>query len=116
LPLLDDLLQASSQFQEIAAVTPLRLVSPDPNSLYRLSPTLPPEAQKLRLEAVATAGILELTFYLDGVPLARLDAPPYETWWQLTPGRHQVWAEARSTAGEQLTSPTITFEVRAGEE
>lgn len=115
--LLDDLLQASQQATEIAAASPLRLVSPDPNTLYRLSPTLPAEAQKLRLEAVAEgAGLLELTFWLDGELLARLDIPPYETWWQLTPGRHQLWAEARTTAGEQVSSSPITFEVRAAGE
>jgi penicillin-binding protein 1C len=117
LVLLDDLLQASSQVEEVAAVAPLRLVSPDPNTVYRLSPTMPAEAQKVRLEAVATAGVVELTFYLDGVALAQVEVPPYETWWQLTPGRHEVWAEGRSTAGERLTSPVVTFEVRAaGEE
>jgi hypothetical protein len=116
LALLDDLLQASSQGEAVAVVGPLRLVAPDPNTIYRLSPSLPAEAQRVRLEALATAGVVEVTFYLDGTALARVDEPPYETWWPLAAGRHEVWVEARSVAGEVLTSPVVTFEVRAGEE
>ncbi|MFQ5435639.1 MAG: penicillin-binding transpeptidase domain-containing protein, partial [Anaerolineae bacterium] len=88
---------------------PLSIISPDQNTVYRLSPALPPDAQKLRLEAAVDGRFPALVFWLDGAPLATLTEPPYVVWWQMSPGTHQAWV----TAGDEATSRRVTFVVRA---
>lgn len=113
LTLLDDLLLAAETSQEtaVAASAPLRLVSPDPYTIYRLSPSLPPDSQRLRIEAVSTADLHDITLWLDDAPLKTFTDPPFETWWPLAPGSHRVWAEGRHADGTAVTSPAITFTV-----
>ncbi|MCA9936710.1 MAG: hypothetical protein KC415_22400, partial [Anaerolineales bacterium] len=118
--LLDDLLLASGSQGDGAAAqsqAPLRMAAPDAQTLYRLSPTLPPEAQRLRVEAVAaSADLREVTLWLDGEPLATLTAPPYEAWWPLAVGEHEVWATAVTLQGEAVRGTAVTFTVNASEE
>ena len=52
-----------------------------------------------------------MTFFLDGQILERFNGQPFETWWQLFPGTHQVWAEGTRASGEIITSQVVTFEV-----
>lgn len=94
----------------------LRLISPDPNTIYRISPTMPLDAQKLRFETIGGANFSQITLWLDNEPLATLTEPPFETWWPLTPGQHTAWAEGRDSSGAQTTSPAITFEVRGADD
>ena len=115
LVLLDDLLLTSEQERQTAAA-PLRLISPDPNSTYRLSPAIPLTAQKLPIEAVTAANVQEMTVWVDGTAVATLTAPHFQTWWTLEPGLHQIWVEALAGNGERLQSETFEFEVLAVEE
>jgi membrane carboxypeptidase/penicillin-binding protein PbpC len=103
---------ASTSSADAASANGLRLISPDPNTIYRISPTIPLESQKLRFEAVTGANLSQVTLWLDSEPLATLIEPPYETWWSLDPGQHTAWAEARDSSGAQVMSIKITFEVR----
>jgi penicillin-binding protein 1C len=96
--------------QALSANT-LRLISPDPHTIYRISPSLPLEAQKLRFEAIAGANFNKITLWLDDEPLATLTEPPFETWWPLTPGQHTAWAEGLDNSGASLKGELITFEV-----
>ena len=84
--------------------------------VYRLATELPREMQRLQLQAVAEAGLVDITLWLDGQVLGAFSGPPYEAWWALEVGSHQVWATAQTLAGEQVISETITFEVRMSEE
>ncbi|MEJ2749508.1 MAG: hypothetical protein P8183_16630 [Anaerolineae bacterium] len=90
----------------------LRLISPDPHTIYRISPALPLSAQKLRFEAVTAANLSQITLWLDGEPLATLTEPPFEAWWPLSPGQHTAWADGLDSHGNQRKSSTVTFEVR----
>lgn len=108
LTLLDDLLSASDQVRTDPAA-PLRLVHPDPNTIYRLSPTLPLSAQRVQMEAVTSANWQEVSLWLDNGRLATFTTPPYQAWWTLVPGRHTAWVEGVSANGETVRSAEVTF-------
>ncbi|MEZ4644145.1 MAG: transglycosylase domain-containing protein [Chloroflexota bacterium] len=119
LTLLDDLLQAGGGTETAVATATvtttlptLRMISPDPNTIYRLSPTLPAAAQQVQLAALVPPTVAELTFWLDDVPLATLSAPPYEMWWPLVIGEHRVWVEGWDGNGSALHSEPVSFVVR----
>jgi hypothetical protein len=114
LVLWDDLQQASNiarSDQGLDQTIALHLVSPDAHTLFRLSPTLPSSAQKLRLEAVSQIGMAELTLWVDDTAVATLTAPPYEGWWQLAVGEHVAWANGRDAFGNPITSEPVPFVV-----
>ena len=114
LELLIDLEQASSLAlaeDDAANRIPLRLIAPDPHTLFRLSPTLPTTAQKVRLEAVSPIALQDVTLWVDDEVVATLVAPPYEAWWQLKPGDHAAWVNGRDAQGNLLTSEPVFFTV-----
>lgn len=108
--LLDDLLLANVAVGETTAA-PIHLISPDPQTKYRLTTAVPAAAQKLPVEAVAAAHMQTITLWLDDAPLATLTSPPYRVWWPLTPGVHTMWAEGVDEGGTAVQSERITFEV-----
>ena len=111
LALLDDLLVASAAGSQPETAA-LRLIYPDPNTIFRISPTLPRQTQQVRLAAVANAAIHQVTFWLDDAPLATVNQPPFETWWPLSPGTHRLWVEGRDASGETVRTEIVQFEVR----
>jgi hypothetical protein len=76
-----------------------------------LSPTFDAGAQRILIEAVGEPGLREVTLFVDGQPLATLSAAPYQAWWALTAGEHQVWAEGVGQDGERVASSLVTFTV-----
>ena len=114
LPLYSDLVSSSPQAQVelLVDTAPLRIVAPGDRTVYRLAPELSSELQRLHLQAVAETGLRDIALWLDGRQLAAFTGPPYETWWTLEVGTHQVWATAQTPAGEQVISETVTFEVQ----
>jgi penicillin-binding protein 1C len=108
LPLLADIPQASE-----ATVQPqITLISPRPNTAYRLDPAFDASAQKLLIEAVAGAGVTQVTIWVDGIPLTTLDVSPYQVWWQLSVGEHLFWATGMTVNGETVTSNVVTITVQ----
>jgi len=91
--------------------TLLRMVSPAAYSTFRLSESMQAEAQRIRLEAVSSVELRSVTFWVDGELVARLDEPPYQTWWTLTAGQHQVWAEAERENGEIVSTEPVVITV-----
>ncbi len=89
----------------------LEISAPAAGSIFHLSPEFASDAQRIRLEAVGQPGLSKITFWVDGVQVARLESAPFQTWWRLTPGEHRVWAEALTQEGEKLSSPIILFTV-----
>ena len=108
LPLLADIPQASNAATQLQ----IALISPRPNTAYRLDPTFDASAQKLLIEAVAGAGITQVTIWVDGVSLATLDASPYQAWWGLSVGEHRFWATGVTVNGETVTSEVVTITVQ----
>jgi penicillin-binding protein 1C len=108
LPLLADLTHTN----EALSQPQIALISPRPNTTYRFDPTFDPSAQRLLIEAVAGAGIGQVTIWVDGTPLATLTASPYQAWWQLSAGEHRFWATGVTTNMETVTSDSVTITVQ----
>jgi len=90
---------------------PLRLLEPDPYTIFELSPLLPREAQAIRLTVGAPPGAQQVTYYLDETPIGSADTEPWVVWWPLELGQHQLTAETTLTTGETLRSQPIPFTV-----
>ncbi|MEK6754209.1 MAG: PBP1A family penicillin-binding protein [Chloroflexota bacterium] len=101
LPLLDD----------ENANSGLTLTSPTDNTTYRITPDLDLLAQQLALSTLTDSILAQVTFFVDGIPLATLSAPPYQTWWVLSIGEHRFWAEGVTTSGEVVKSNVVTITV-----
>jgi 1A family penicillin-binding protein len=89
----------------------LVLISPDPNSVWRLAPALPAGSQRLRIAARTTVALAELTLLADGVPVASLENGPYEALWTLAPGPHTFQAVGVARDGRRYESETIYIQV-----
>jgi 1A family penicillin-binding protein len=87
----------------------IMMTSPDPFSVFRLSPALPLGDQRIEVAArpAEETVVAELTLYVDGEPLARLTAPPYRSVWPLAPGVHAFHAEGYDATGRRLTSEPV---------
>jgi len=48
---------------------------------------------------------------MDGNLLATLSSPPYQAWWSLIVGEHQVWAQGLDVNGEMVKSDIVTITV-----
>jgi len=96
-----------------AAEGGLVIVSPDPGTVYRLSPTVPAAYQSIRVVArpAEKMTVMEVTLYADGEPLAVLDAPPFEAIWQLVPGEHIFLARGVDSEGRSLRSAPVSIHV-----
>lgn len=89
----------------------ISLLSPQPNSVYVLSSDFSGDAQRILLEAISSVALEEITFWVDGELVAALDSAPYEAWWILTLGLHEVWVQGLTIMGEIVSSEILTFEV-----
>ena len=92
---------------------PLLIASPAPNARYRLSTALPAESQRVPLTVHPGFGVLprEVTLLVDAEVWAVLDRPPYQSWWPLRPGQHQVQALVLDASGNRWASPVVRFTV-----
>ena len=107
LPLLVDFEQNNVSNQ----ANSLALISPTPNTTYRITPKLDLSAQQLSVEAVASQSFSKVTIYVDGNPLQTLSAAPYQAWWTLSAGEHRFWAEGATASGETIKSDVVTVTV-----
>jgi membrane carboxypeptidase/penicillin-binding protein PbpC len=89
----------------------LRIISPDAATVYIVSPRLPVENQLIPLRVAAAGALRSVTFYLDGAVVETVTSAPFEAWWALAPGTHQVRAEARLEGGEVVESEAVEFRV-----
>jgi membrane carboxypeptidase/penicillin-binding protein PbpC len=107
LPLLIDYAQAlentSMQHNQLV------LLSPPPNTTYRIDPNFDPSAQQIQIEVAAGSGISQVTIWVDENLLATLSSAPYQAWWSLSAGEHRFWAEAADANGEIVKSDSVTI-------
>jgi penicillin-binding protein 1C len=96
--------------------SPLRIISPAQNTIYRLSPSLATQAQRIHIAALCDTKVNVISFWMDGEEIAQANQPPFETWWPLEVGLHQVWAEAQTTDGGFISSEVVSFKVTTGED
>jgi penicillin-binding protein 1C len=109
LPLLIDYSQALENSS--AQQNQLVLLSPPPNTIYRIDPKFDPSAQQLEIEVAAGQGISQIEFWVDGSILTTLSSAPYQTWWSLSVGEHHFWAQGVNANGETVKSAIVTITV-----
>ncbi len=90
--------------------------SPDANTIYRLSPSQPAESQRILIAVGSDQTLDQVTIWLDGISLKSFDVPPYQVWWSLEVGTHEIRAEGITPEGESIFSDTIHFEVQPAQE
>jgi 1A family penicillin-binding protein len=90
---------------------PVVLAYPADGSVFRLSREVRAEDQALLIEALPSSTVLFAELYVDQIPVARLESPPYRAPWPLTPGVHRVSARAVDAAGNDVWSATATVTV-----
>ncbi len=114
LPLLADYSDSVSLLansQEQITNSTLVLLSPHPNTAYRIDPNLALSSQQLQIEVTAAQGISQIEIWVDGNLLTTLSSPPYQAWWTLSAGEHRFWAEGINASGETLKSAVVTITV-----
>jgi hypothetical protein len=108
LPLLPEVFASQGAKTESEA---LIIASPDAYTIYRISPELPLDAQRLRIVIVALPGLRDVTIYLDGVPFTQIAAAPFEVWWVLEEGDHVLYATGITADGWEAKSDDRPFRV-----
>jgi penicillin-binding protein 1C len=94
-----------------AASGSLRLLLPDPYTVYQLTPQLPFEVQRIRLATTVPPETETITFWMDGVPLETISSDDYWVWWTLVPGQHTLHVTAQMLDGSTQTSDSLRFSV-----
>jgi len=89
----------------------LQITSPDPNTIFQISPRLPRESQQIPLRVIAGQPLNAVTFILDGLTLGTVSAEPFEWWWALEPGAHTLLAQAQLASGGTALSDAVSFVV-----
>jgi hypothetical protein len=89
----------------------LVMISPEPDSTYRISDKLALSDQQLPIETAAGQGVTSISQWVDGRQLGSSASAPYLLWWQLAPGTHQFWAQGVSSDGETVKSNVIQITV-----
>lgn len=96
---------------EPAAAASLQIIFPADGSIFRISANFAREAQRIQIQAVGQTALQPVSLWLDGILLVQLDQAPFQTWWALQPGIHQVWAQVILPTGEVVASPVVQFTV-----
>jgi penicillin-binding protein 1C len=89
----------------------LRLLEPDPYTVFQISPMTPPETQRIRLTVGTPPGTQAVTYLMNDQVLGTVDHAPWALWWTLEPGDHELVAQAVLADGSQTTSAAIPFRV-----
>jgi len=112
LPLLSDYSQLTlDSGSSLPNNSSLVLLSPHPDTTYRIDPNFDPASQQIQIEVAAGQGISQITLWVDGNLLTTLSSSPYQAWWTLSSGEHRFWAEGVNANGESVKSEAVTITV-----
>ncbi|MGB8213583.1 MAG: penicillin-binding protein 1C [Anaerolineales bacterium] len=89
----------------------LVMISPEPDSAYRISGKLALSDQQLPIETAAGQGLTGISLWVDGRQLGDCASAPYLLWWQLSAGTHQFWAQGLSSDGQTVKSNVVQITV-----
>ncbi|NDJ84976.1 MAG: penicillin-binding protein [Chloroflexi bacterium] len=92
---------------------PVKLLAPDPYTIFQISPITPRETQRIRLSVSVPLETVRVNYWLDEELVATIEEEPFEYWWPLEPGQHELVAIAELKNGETLESQVIPFTVDA---
>lgn len=88
-----------------------RLLSPDPYTVFRLTPLLPEENQRIRLTIAVPTTAEQVDYWMDGERITSIGEAPFETWWELYPGDHELYAVVTLDDGSSVTTAPVPFSV-----
>jgi penicillin-binding protein 1C len=100
----------------IADDASVRMLAPDPYTIFELSPMTPRETQRIRLTSVAPPDAVSVTYVLNSVDLVTMDEAPWTYWWELELGQHVILARAEMPDGTTQMSEAVLFSVVEYEE
>ena len=109
LPLLADYSEATENISQ--QENQLALLSPHPNTTYRMDPNFDTSAQQLQIEVAVGQGIAQVNIWVDGNLFTTLSSSPYQAWWTLSTGEHHIWAQGVTATGETVKSGLVTITV-----
>jgi membrane peptidoglycan carboxypeptidase len=101
-------LRVEGSNEQLAAV---KLSSPDPQTIYQISPRLPRASQRVPFRVITNQPLTSITFILNDMPVASLTAGPFEWWWPLEAGSFQLKARATLANGETVETDSVGFVV-----
>ncbi len=90
---------------------PARLLSPDPYTNFQITPLLPEDVQRIHLTIAVPIHTQAVTYWMDGEEFETEQASPFDTWWNLRPGDHDLYAVVRLEDGSEITTESIHFRV-----
>jgi len=96
---------------EFESMDDLVLLSPEPESIFLIDPALPLDVQKVLFAVNGPDTVRAMTFYVDDEPYQVDNSAPFEVWWPLQVGRHEVYVEAETPTGAHASVP-VFFTVR----
>lgn len=94
----------------VSAGALVSLASPDPQTVFQISPRAPRDSQRVLFSVVTRGPVESITYWLNGQPLGPV-AAPFEWWWTLAPGTFRLEARAVTAEGGSFTSAPLTFTV-----
>ena len=91
----------------------LRLLSPNPNGVYRIAPDIPLRSQQLEVVVSVPSELVphEVSLWVDSVLWHTWAGPPYRVFWSLVPGVHQFRVQGREADGRTLSGPPLSITV-----
>lgn len=89
----------------------LMIASPPDGSQYFLSTFTDPDSQRILIQVVAPSNVSTIRIFIDNHLIEVLTSPPYQTWWRLQTGVHQIKAEGITLDGKLFTSNLVEFTV-----
>jgi membrane carboxypeptidase/penicillin-binding protein PbpC len=103
-----------SETSRDSPLEPLAVISPDPNSVFRLDPRLPARNQRIVLSAQLSGeeDLQRVILHVDGQPVAVVTAPPYRAFWPLERGEHLITAVGYHADGVALESEPVRIAVK----
>ena len=93
------------------AEAPLRLLSPDPYTIFELSSMLPAQVQRLRFTVGAPPNTQQVSYWLNGEQVGQSESAPWAFWWPLALGEYELEARALLADGTETRSAPRAFRV-----
>jgi len=88
------------------------IANPAANSRFVLTANAPESSQKININIASNTLFEKIELWMDGSRLTTFNKDPYEFWWTLSPGEHQVWAVGFSASGEATQAEPVSFSVQ----
>lgn len=87
------------------------IANPVLHSKFVITSNAPENSQKIKIDIVANISLEKVDLWIDDTRIATFYDPPFEYWWSLSLGEHQIWASGVSPTGETINTNTVLFSV-----